>query len=127
MRNKVTWLERVQAVLVAIVVLLALAVFATGCVGAERGLTTASAGHSPALQIQAGLHIGSSNTRPLQAVSDGEIPGKIVETLDLGDVTITTTVTVSSGDGGVSTTASDQGEQSPGIEVATEVDAGPVP
>ena len=115
----------------AIIALLTIAIVATGCQTAQRGAaTTASAGHSPIIQMQAGVHFYSSNTRPIQtpdaAANDGGL-GKIADTLTLGNVTVTTTTTISSGDGGVETTAADTGDQSPtsNIQPATEIDVTP--
>jgi hypothetical protein len=101
----------------AIVLLL----MATGCTTAQRGeAVTASAGHSPIIQMQAGVHFYSSNTRPIQApeyINEAAGLGKFADTLTLGAITVTTTTTISSGDGGVETTASDTGEQAPSQQI----------
>jgi hypothetical protein len=90
---------------------------ASGCSTAKRGeATTATAGHSPILQMQNGVHFYTSNTRPIQAPEDAnERPNlsKFSDTLTLGDITVTTTTTISSGTGNVETAAADTGDQTP--------------
>ena len=112
----------------AIIAILAIATIATGCATAQKRQLAATAGHSPVLQIQAGLHVGSSNTRPLQATdAAGAVPERTVDRMTFGDVTITTTVTVSSGEGGVSTEATDSGAQTPTIPIDADVTLTPTP
>jgi len=110
------------------VISLALILTATGCATADRGENvTASAGHSPVLQIQPGIHLGSANARPVQP-TPGQVESaatKISEAFTCGAVTVTTTVTVSSGDGGVDNTGTDSGDQAPSNTVETDADVGP--
>lgn len=98
-----------------------------GCTAAkEGGQTTASAGHSPVLQMQNGLHFYTSNTRPIQGLPEqqNESSGleKISDKLQFGDVEITTTTTISSGDGGVAQDANKDTAQTPTTQVSPETD-----
>jgi len=116
--------KTVQPLIVLIICALLLAV-ASGCTTAQRGeATTATAGHSPIIQMQAGVHFYSSNTRPIQApdvAAERENMPKFADTITLGDIVVTTTTTISSGAGDVHTTASDEGSQDPKVDVNPDV------
>jgi hypothetical protein len=110
--------------------ILAVTVFITSCAGTQKGQnTTASAGHSPILQIQPGIHLGSANARPIQPTPAQleSAASKIAEAFTCGSVTVTTTVTVSSGDGGVENSAQDQGDQTPSTSTSVSPDISVAP
>jgi PBP1b-binding outer membrane lipoprotein LpoB len=109
------------------IAILGLALLACGCASTQKGENvTASAGHSPVLQIQPGIHLGSANARPVQPSPEAPegAASKIAEAFTCGSVTVTTTVTVSSGDGGVDNRAQDQGDQTPSTSVTTDAEMG---
>ena len=95
----------------------------TGCARMNRGGEALTAGENPILQMQIGAFFGSSNTRPVQEYDPaGGNPSKIAETIEFGDMTVDTHVTVTSG-GGSSTTQTDSGDQAADIPVTTDVEA----
>ncbi len=116
-------MRKLETMIVLIVCALLLAV-ASGCTTAQRGeATTATAGHSPIIQMQAGVHFYSSNTRPIQApdvAAERENMPKFADQITLGDIMVTTTTTISSGAGDVHTSAADTGDQTPSTQVKPE-------